>query len=482
MSRLFKTTASRIYASAVAWSFVFTIVRIGGNLLVLPLMLRKLPSEDLGFWYVFLSLAGISSLVDMGFFPTMSRVTAYLWAGAKEIPVHGVATVEDKDGRPAEPNYQLLADLVRTMRLYYLALGIIITLLMGIFGTMWISSKAHLAQDSRLILGAWLLFLPGLFINTTTGMWHPLLSGINRVRLGQQIFVWALVANYVVVFAGLLLGAGLFAPVAGYLLMGLVSRLAAQAKFSALTRSSIHASSARSSRKLLAALWPTAWRTGIVTLGIYATLNLGTLICQAYLGPRVTASYGLSLQLAAAAVSFATAFIAVKTPLIAQMRTRGAVRNIGNLVISRMRMFYAALLLLALAAIFFGEPVLRDWLHSRTPLLPTPILAALLIVVGLEGHHAVFREITLTTHHNPFAKPVVIAGIAVVLLTLVLVRLIGVWGLVVAPGIVQLCFNNWWTVLVGLRTLDLSAGEYMARLFGINLASRNLSHERNETV
>lgn len=474
MNDFLKQGARRLYSSAVAWSFIFTIVRTGGNLLVLPLMLRKLPPEDLGFWYIFLSLAGISSLVDMGFFPTMSRVTAYLWAGAEEIPRMGAATVSEDSDIAAAPNYRLLSDLVKTMRLYYLGLGLLITVVMGVFGTLWILARAQQAPDANVILGAWLLFLPALFVNTTAGMWHPLLFGVNRVRLGQQIFVWALIANYVVVLAGLLLGAGLFAPVAGYLLMGLISRLIAQSKFTALTQAKTYAATARWSRELLAALWPTAWRTGVVTLGIYATLNLGTLICAGYLGPRVTASYGLSLQLAAAAVSLATAFVAVKTPLIAQMRTRNANRRIGDIVISRMRMFYATFLMLALAAIFLGEPVLHDLLHSRTPLLPTPILAALLIVVGLEGHHAIFRELTLTAHYNPFAVPVVIAGACVVLLTLALVRVIGVWALVVAPGIVQLCFNNWWTVLVGLRSIGLSAGEYLARLFAIKRPPRDL--------
>ena len=90
----------------------------------------------------------------MGFYPTMSRVTAYLWAGAKEIPRMGVATVNEESGT-TPPNYQLLSDLVKTMRLYYLALGLLITLAMGVFGTMWIFSKAHLVPDTQVILGAW---------------------------------------------------------------------------------------------------------------------------------------------------------------------------------------------------------------------------------------------------------------------------------------------------------------------------------------
>jgi O-antigen/teichoic acid export membrane protein len=471
MAPIFRAFGARLYASAVVWSLVFAGVRVAGNLLVLPLMLHKLRQEDLGFWYVFLSLAGLSALVDMGFFPTMSRVTAYLWAGAKQIDKLGVTPVQEEAGSVLTPNYRLLADLVKTMRLYYLGLGILITLALGIFGTNWIMHKAQHLADTRTIIGAWLLFLPAIFVNVASGMWHPLLSGVNQVRLTQQIFVWSLVANYAVTFIGLLFGGGLFAPVAGYLAMGLISRMAAQMKFDEFSRAKDHAGSARWSPNLLAALWPTAWRTGIVTLGLYATINASTLICAAYLGPRATASFGLSMQLALAGMSIATAFVAVKLPLIAQMRARNRINEISRLVFPRLRWFWVVYIGLSLAAILFGEPVLRDVLHSKTPLLSAPLLFGLFIVTGLEGHHAIFREITLTSHRNPFAKPVVIAGILIVLLSLILVRWIGLWGLILAPGIVQICFNNWWTVLVGLRSMGVPAVDYIPGLLGLRKLS-----------
>jgi hypothetical protein len=135
-----------------------------------------------------------------------------------------------------------------------------------------------------------------------------------------------------------------------------------------------------------------------------------------------------------------------------------------------MRWFWAVYIALTIAAIVFGDAVLRGLLHSKTPLLPTSLLIGLFTVVGLEGHHAIFREITLTSHRNPFAKPVVIAGILIVLLSLILVRWIGLWGLILAPGIVQICFNNWWTVLVGLRSMGNSVADYIFSLFGLKSA------------
>jgi O-antigen/teichoic acid export membrane protein len=470
MIRIFKKTAARLYASAVAWTLVFAVVRTLGNLLILPLMLRLLAPEELAFWYVFLALAGLSALIDLGFFASMSRATAYLWAGAKQIDKLGVTPVQGEAGSTVTPNYRLLADLVKTMRLYYLGLGVLVTALMGILGTTWIFHKAQYVPSATLIVGAWLLFLPAIFLNTTSGMWHPLLSGINHVRLNQQILVWSLIANYIVTLVGLVLGAGLFAPVAGYLVMGFMSRIAAQVKFEELTQAKTYKQSARWSRELLVRLWPTAWRTGIVTLGIYATLNFSTLICTAYLGLKATASFGLSMQLAAAAMSIATGFFIVKVPLIAQLRARGKAHEIALIVFPRMRWFWAVYIALSLAAILFGEPVLRDILHSKTPLLPTSLLIGLFVVIGLEGHHAIFREITLTANQNPFAKPVIISATLIVLLSLILVRWIGLWGLIIAPGIVQICYNNWWTVLVGLRSMGNSIGDYVLSLVGLDRA------------
>ena len=189
-------------------------------------------------------------------------------------------------------------------------------------------------------------------------------------------------------------------------------------------------------------LWPTAWRTGIVTLGIYGTLNLGTLICSAFLGLKAAASYGLSMQLVLAAVAIAASFVAVKLPIIAQMHALGKTREIGSLVFPRMRWFWVVYIGLALFTIVFGERVINGWFHSKTPLLSTPLLIGLFIVTGLEGHHGVFRELAVTAHRNPFAVPVVVSGILIVRSSLLLVPRIGLWGLILVSGMIQLLFQQ----------------------------------------
>src|SRR5437016_4226434 len=205
MKSVIKRAGARFYDSAVIWALVFSAVRMAGNLLVLPLLLHKLAPEELGLWYVFLSLSGMSAMIDLGFSSTMTRVAAFFWAGAEEIQPLGVVPVRQREAA-SRPNYRLLAELVQTMRLYYWLAGAIITLVLASAGTIWIMHKTEHLANARSILLAWLLFLAGVLINTTSAMWHPLLSGINKVRLNQQILVCGLIANYLTTLLGLLLG------------------------------------------------------------------------------------------------------------------------------------------------------------------------------------------------------------------------------------------------------------------------------------
>src|SRR5262249_56260127 len=110
---------SRASQAAVAWSLFATAFRLLSGVLVLPLIVRILPSDHLGLWYVFLSLQGIAALFDLGFGPAVTRAAGYLWGGAQELRKFGVAQVESSDSAVLAPNYSLLTRLVATMRLYY---------------------------------------------------------------------------------------------------------------------------------------------------------------------------------------------------------------------------------------------------------------------------------------------------------------------------------------------------------------------------
>jgi len=102
---------------------------------------------------------------------------------------------------------------------------------------------------------------------------------------------------------------------------------------------------------------------------------------------------------------------------------------------------------------------------SHTMALPRGQLALALLIFGLEMHHVLYAGLVISENRNPFVAPALISGLATVVLSLMLTPRIGVWGLLIAQGFVQACFNNWWTIYRAIHGLGLPSRDYWKRYF-----------------
>ena len=113
----------------VLWGYTAQFFNIGVNVLILPFILRLLPVEILGIWYVFLSISAFVLMLDFGFQPTFARNVAYVMSGATRLKAEGV----DEEAEVLDcPNYALLKNIIKTMRRFYgyvslAALGLMLT-------------------------------------------------------------------------------------------------------------------------------------------------------------------------------------------------------------------------------------------------------------------------------------------------------------------------------------------------------------------
>jgi O-antigen/teichoic acid export membrane protein len=159
-------------------------------------------------------------------------------------------------------------------------------------------------------------------------------------------------------------------------------------------------------------------------------------------------------------------WVAVKRPLINQLRAQNRTQEITRLFCSRTQLALLTYLVGAVAILLLGSPLL-NLIHARTTLVPRPELIVLLIICLLETHHVCYSLLITTENQNPFLVPSLASGLAIVILSVVLTPFIGLWGLVVTFGAVQLCFNNWWPIRRGIRGLNLSTREYWTQFFGL---------------
>src|SRR5262245_59541715 len=91
----------RLNNSTVVWSWLFNAFRLASGIILLPLLLRKLSTPDLGMYYVFVNVVALVPLIDFGFAPTVGRFVSYAMGGAESIQAQGVAQPCKSSG----PNY-----------------------------------------------------------------------------------------------------------------------------------------------------------------------------------------------------------------------------------------------------------------------------------------------------------------------------------------------------------------------------------------
>lgn len=452
----------RVRESAVVWSFINTLLRVGGSVFVLPLILLTVPPEHLGLWYVFGTLGAFTALLDFGFEPTVTRLAGYLWAGAPRLVPMGIHASDDTSQR-GNPNFATLATLVATLRSYYLRSGAVVLALLLFGGGAWIWIKTAGLSGAGSLRTAWVVYAVGCALNFVNGRWLALLTGIGSQRVALQVNTTAYVFYYVVAIGALFAGAGLWALVIATITMGALSRTWGRITFTRLAFPG-GLPHAAFSAEVFAAIWPNAWRMGLVSLGGYMIIQANTLICSGYLGLKATASYGLSMQLTMMLVGLSGVWVYVKFPLINQLRVRGEAAEIARVFTSRLRLAVLTYAGGAVVILLFASRAIR-MIGSQTDLLPMGSLAALLLVQFLEMHHTLYAVLVMSENKNPFLRPALLSGVAIVLLSSLTTPRWGVWGMIASAGIVQACCNNWWPVVRAIRGLSIPAPTYWRMFF-----------------
>lgn len=442
-----------IIKSPVFWSGLVTLLRTGGFFLVLPVVLRKVPTEQLGMWYVFLGIAQFSGIVELGFAPNISRFASFFMGGAKNPKSIGIAHATSEVSGPNLAGLKGLAEMAMSL---YPKLGYAMGVIMTCGGGWWLFHKFGNSFWNWQIAPAFFLYTAGMTINMYGYFWMNLLFGVDRVREGQQIFAIGLMLNYFICVFGLMLGMGLYALALGQITLALFPRWIACfiVKKNFLDKSpSIQNVSWRD-------LWPMTWRSGLSAFGAYLSLPAMTLVCAQTCGLVETAEFGLSMQLALMLQALSATWMAVLWPKLGTMRTRREFSAIRRLVGIRLLLSLSTYLLGAGVAFFFA-PLAIQVFRSNTHFLSSPYLALLLAVVGIDMMVGLVGAILLTGNRVPQLGASLFTGFLALVFAVFLSRQAGVLGVIIAPALAQLSFNLW--SIAGLFLKDMNGLEILSQ-------------------
>jgi O-antigen/teichoic acid export membrane protein len=452
----------RLPAPGAAWAwfvqkrgfligFLAQALQYGAALLLLPLMLHRLSTAEIGIWYLLLAAQSFAIVADFGFGAAFGRNIAAAMAGASDIQAVGLAA----QGEGAAPNYELVARIVGVAQVWYLLLSAGVLLVM-LTGGLWYVTRLAGGHDVRLgyVQLSWAVMSFTIAVSLYFSWVNPILIGTGRV---QQDMVTQVVSR-----GGFAL-LGAIALVAGGGLLGLaVAQLIAVAFgrwASALYLRPIaaHLRPVRQGwteiRRLMGLIAPSAGKFGLATLSGFVITRFNLFAVTTFVGLDASASFAISLQLIAAVMAVAQLPMQFAGPRLVGANVRGDKPAVRQITIG-LTMVYVALFSAGALVVIVAGPMLLNLMGSHTHLLSTTELALLALVFLLEGVHWVSAFVILSSNRVPFTAAALLSAGAVALGSLLAGRLgWGVIGIIACQGAVQLAYNNWkWPLVVWRET------------------------------
>ena len=426
----------------IIWSYAGTAFMIGAGVILLPFILHKMPQETVGIWNIFQTITALVLLLDFGFRPTFARNISYIFSGVKTLQRDGVAHTTSE----SEVDYGLLKGTLLAMKRFYRWMSLAVFGILATAGTVyfWYILQKY-SGDRQDALVAWILLIAINCYNLYTLYYDALLTGKGYVTRTQQINMLGQTV-YISLAIGLIYaGFGLTAIVVSQLISTIIRRiLTYRVFFTPELKAHLQDVVSQEPKDILQAITPNAVKIGLTQLGGFLVNKSAILIGSAFLTLEQVACYGITLQVMDILARCATVFYQSYLPKLAQCRAENDLNGLKRYYILCTGSLLAVYAIGGVAWIFLGNWVL-DLIQSQTHFVPVAMLIVMLIISTLEHNHAVSAGFIMADNKIPFFIPSLVSGAATVLLLWIFLSPLqmGIWGLILAPGIAQLAYQNW---------------------------------------
>jgi O-antigen/teichoic acid export membrane protein len=440
-----KITISKI---DILLSYSSQILKIASGVLVLPMILIWVPSNELGIWYIFSAISAFVLLLDFGFSPTIMRSVSYIFSGVTELKSNGFSS-----GTLGKVDYGLLKSIIRGVKRIYLIISSIALVILLIAGTIYINSIIGDIPDHRKYMIIWVFYVLVTVINLFFLFYNPLLQGRGLVGKSYIITIITNFTYILIVGIGVYLKYGLIALIVGnsatIILTIILSVLFFYDKnLKTELRNALPKYSTL--KEIMAILWPNTYKVGLVAIGSFCISKSALFFVTSFTDLNTLASYGLSLSGLTFIAGFSQIFFNAYMPEFNQMRimndTGNLMRKFGIAHSISLLTFISGILVLNI----FGNRIL-SLINVSTYLLENKYLWPISLIYLLEVNFTNFTAILVTKNEIPYMKQYLVSGFFIVLISLVLIKYtsLGLWSIIISQGSVQLVYNYWkWPTLV----------------------------------
>ena len=430
----------KISKSDIIWSYVAQFINLATGLITLPLILKLLSADEVGFNYILISINSIVVLFDLGFSGQFSRYLTYIFSGAQKIQKEGISQEYSES-----INEHLLASIIKTAKRIYLIVSIIASFFLLTLGTWYVYSVTEgfsLVGNAVLV---WCVFCLSSFFNIYYLYFNAFLQGRGLIKENKQAQVYSRVVQITITFILLIAGYGLLSVVVANLIAPFVFRFFAYKRFYTSDIKIILVNNIiqkNEIREVFSILWFNAKKMGIIGILSSALGYASTLVIGSYLSLADVASYGLLVQLTGVVVGVATIhFFSIVPKLSSLMVKKDYVEMRRHFGLS---MFFFYIIIITGAIAMFSAVPLLKWLNFDTQLPPYMIVSIYYVYKVNEQNQSLFSQLFLINNDLRFYPCAVWTGIiSFASLWLSLYVGLGLLGVVLSQSIPLYAYAAW---------------------------------------
>lgn len=426
----------------VVWSYGAIVMTVGSGLILLPFILHKMPAETVAIWNIFQVITALVLLLDFGFRPSFARNVSYIFSGVKTLQVNGVAHA-DKD---SEVDYVLLKSLLNSMRKFYRWIALSVFVLLATVGSAYfyyILGKYNGDRQDALI--AWVLLIAINCYNLYTLYYDALLTGKGYIMRTQQITILGQTVYLAVAIGLIYAGVGLSAIVSAQLIAIVIRRvLSYRVFFNQDMKQRLAAVPDTESFDTFHAIAPNAVKVGLTYVGGFLVNKSAILMGSAFLTLTEVACYGVTIQVLDILARCGMVLYQSWVPKIAQSRAENDYAMLRHYYLCSTLCLVGIYILGGLTWGGFGALAL-ELIGSETTFVALPMLLVMILISLLEHNHSLAAGFIMADNRIPFFIPSLVSGAATVLLLWLFLGPLhlGLWGMILAPGLAQLAYQNW---------------------------------------
>jgi O-antigen/teichoic acid export membrane protein len=437
------TEKIHINRSDVLWNYAATFFKIASSILLLPLILRMMPSEKVGIWSIFMAISAFASLLDFGFNPSFTRNVSYIFSGVRTLKVTGVDVIT---GKEQDIDYGLLKGLISTMRWFYFRMALILLLLLVTIGTVYIYSILKKYQGIQLeVYISWGLLCLISTYNLFTLYYDALLQGRGLIKRSKQIIITGNLAYLILAAVLILMGKGLIAIVSAQAASVIIIRqLSYHSFFTNAIKEKLHAVHLPTVKEIFKAIYPNAFKLGITSFGSFLVQRSAIVIGSLYLPLSDIATYGVTMQIITLISALAGIYISTYYPKISQLRVIQDDLSVKSLYLKGLFFLFFTYFAGWSVLYFIGNWVFA-LIGSKTQLMSSGLLSLAVIVSLLETNLSTAGSILLTKNEVPFFKAAILSGLAIVLGLVASFRLFNssLLIMIAVPLVVDVSYQAW---------------------------------------